>query len=333
MRSDLLVLAADLVQRGEPFALATVVRRESPFSGQSGDMALITRSGSFHGWVGGSCTRPTVLAEALRALADGVPRLIALSPDPSSDRRPGIAFFPMTCASGGSVDIYVEPVLPSPRLVIFGLSPVARALSRLAKAMGYAVDAADPAADRATFPEADRVGAEWKAPEAPGQPPPQGPRIFAVVATMGERDEEATLAALGLEPAYLGVVASGKRFGQMRETLLARGASPESLERIKSPAGLDIGARTPEEIALSILAEIVQAESLQREEHGSVETERSTAREERDPVCGMTVEVSTAAARAELHGRTYYFCCGGCRERFLAMPERYTAAAGPGGAA
>jgi len=332
MRSDLLVLAADLVQRGEPFALATVVRREPPFSGQSGDMALITRSGSFHGWVGGSCTQPTVLAEALRALADGVPRLIALSPDPTPDRRPGVAFFPMTCASGGSVDIYVEPVLPSPRLVIFGLSPVARALSRLAKAMGYAVDAADAAADRATFPEADRVGTDVKAPDPAGPPPGQGLEVFAVVATMGERDEEATLAALALEPAYLGVVASGKRFGQMRETLLARGASPESLERIKSPAGLDIGARTPEQIALSILAEIVQADSSRRKERGSAETDRSPGREERDLVCGMAVEVSTAVARAELHGRTYYFCCSGCRERFLATPERYDAAAGPGGA-
>jgi xanthine dehydrogenase accessory factor len=329
MRPDLLVLAADLVARGEAFALATVVRREAPFSGQSGDMALITSNGTFQGWVGGSCTQPVVLAEALRALEDGVPRLIALTPSPSSDRRPGIAVFPMTCHSGGSVDIYIEPVLPPPRLAIFGLSPVARALSRLGKAMGYAVDAADPEADRALFPEADRVGAEWKAHDASGQPPAEKARFFAVVATMGERDEEAVLAALTLEPAYLGVVASQKRFGLMRETLLARGASPESLERIKSPAGLDIGARTPEQIALSILAEIVQVENLRREERGSAEASPSPARPERDPVCGMTVEIATAAASAELHGRTYYFCCAGCRERFLATPERYGAAALP----
>jgi xanthine dehydrogenase accessory factor len=327
MRSDLLVLAADLVRRGEPFALATVVRREAPFSGQPGDMALITPGGSFQGWVGGSCTQPVVVAEALRALADGRPRLVALTPDPSTDHRPGIAVFPMTCHSGGSVDVFIEPVLPAPRLVIFGLSPVARALSRLGKAMGYAIDAADPEADRATFPEADRVGAESKAPDASGRPPSPAARRFAVVATMGERDEESTLAALALEPAYLGVVASQKRFGQMRETLSARGASPESLDRIHNPAGLDIGARTPEQIAVSILAEIVQVESRQRE---SVETSPPAAREERDPVCGMTVEVATAAARAELHGRTYYFCCQGCRDRFLATPERYGAAALPG---
>lgn len=325
MRSDLLVLAADLVARGEPFALATVVRREAPFSGQSGDMAVVTPDGTFRGWVGGSCTKPVVVAEALRALSDGAPRLIALTPDPSTDHRKGIAVFPMTCHSGGSVDVYIEPVLPAPRLVIFGLSPIAQALSRLGKAMGYAIDAADPEADRASFPEADRVGAEAKGSLG------QTSRRFAVVAAMGEGDEESVLAALALEPAYLGVVASAKRFGQMRETLTARGASRESLDRIRNPAGLDIGARTPEQIALSILAEIVQTESLRAGAGEPAETAvPSPAREERDPVCGMTVVVATAAARAELHGRTYYFCCPGCRERFLAAPEHYLAASRPG---
>jgi xanthine dehydrogenase accessory factor len=323
MRSDLLVLAADLVARGEPFALATVVRREAPFSGQSGDMALVTPDGTFRGWVGGSCTKPVVVAEALRALADGAPRLIALTPDPSSDRRKGVTVFPMTCHSGGSVDVYIEPMLPAPRLVVFGLSPIARALSRLGKAMGYAIDAADPEADRAAFPEADRVAAEVRKPVTQLAP------RFAVVATMGESDEESVLAALALEPSYLGVVASAKRFGQMRETLLDRGASREALDRIHNPAGLDIGARTPEQIALSILAEIVQSESRQVGERAP-ETAPPPAREQRDPVCGMTVNVATAAARAELHGRTYSFCCKGCSEKFLAAPERYLAASLPG---
>lgn len=318
MRSDLLVLAADLVARGEAFALATVVRREAPFSGQPGDMALVTPDGNFRGWVGGSCTRPVVLAEALHALAAGAPRLISLTPDPSSDHRRGITVFPMTCHSGGSVDVYIEPVLPAPRLVIYGLSPVARALSRLGKAMGYSIDAADPEADRAGFPEADRLGTAAAADLS------STGRRFAVVASMGENDEESVLAALALEPAYLGVVASQKRFAQMRDTLIARGATPRSIEAIKNPAGLDIGARTPEQIALSILAEIVQSESRRRE---SVETSPPSAREERDPVCGMTVEVASAAATAALGGRTYYFCNPGCRDRFLAAPERYGAAA------
>lgn len=332
MRVDLLILAADLVKREEPFALATVVRREPASSAQPGDMALITLGGTFYGWLGGSCIQPTVLREALCALSDGEPRLITLSPDPSSDRRPGVSVFPMTCHSGGTVDIYVEPVLPPPRLAIFGLSPAAQALARLAKAMGYAVDAVDPAADRASSPEADRIFTDLEAPELLRAGEPAATRLFAVVATMGQREEEATLAALAMEPSYLGVVASQRRFNQIRETLLARGASPAALKRIKNPAGLDIGARTPQEIAVSILAEIVQVHNAKGKERGLPQTDRSAGQEERDPICGMAVSVLTASHHAEFHGRTYHFCCGGCRERFLAEPERY-ATADSGGAA
>jgi xanthine dehydrogenase accessory factor len=324
MRPDLLVLSADLVRREEPFVLATVVRRQPASSSQQGDGALVTAAGDFHGWLGGSCTQPTVVREALAALADGMPRLIALSPDPARDRRSGVLVFPMTCHSGGTVDIYLEPVLPPSRFLVFGVSPVARALSRVAAAMGFAVDVADPAAERAMFPEADRL---WT--ELGGLAPSRGVAPFAVVATMGERDEEAVLAALAAEPAYLGVVASGKRFAQIRESLLARGASAQALDRIKSPAGLDIGARTPEEIAVSILAEIVQV----RRSKALSPALPSRSPEHRDPVCGMTVEATPSALRAEVGGVAYYFCCGGCRERFLAAPERFLAAAGSGGAA
>ncbi len=325
MRRDILVLAADLVRREEPFVLATVVRRQPANSAQPGDMAVITAAGEFHGWLGGSCTRPVVVREALRALADGEPRLISLSPDRAADHRPGVTVFPMTCHSGGSVDVYVEPVLPPPQLVVFGVSAVARALSRLAKAAGYNVDAADPEADHPAFPEADRV---WTGPEAPERRP--GALAFAVVATMGERDEEAILAALAMEPEYLGVVASAKRFGEIRAALLSRGASRESVECIQSPAGLDLGARTPEEIAISILAEIIQMRRQKASAQALPTMNRASVSEERDPVCGMTVEVSSALHRAEVGGRTYYFCCGGCRERFLASPERYATAAGSG---
>ena len=326
MRRDVLMLAADLARREEPFVLATVVRREPASSARAGDMAVVTADGEFHGWLGGSCTRPTVVREAMRALADGRPGLIALSPHPEADRRAGVSVFPMTCHSGGTVDIAIEPVLPRPRLVVFGLSPAARALARLAIAMGYAVEAADPEADEAAFPGADRI---WK-----GKPSPErklGARAFAVVATMGERDEEAILEALALEPDYLGVVSSSKRFAQISETLAARGAAPESLERIHNPAGFDIGAQTPEEIAVSILAEIVYAS---RKGAGVEEASQEPAgAQEIDPVCGMTVEVSTAEHRGEAGGRTYYFCCAGCRTRFLAAPERYLTGAAPGGAA
>src|SRR5882757_6470980 len=236
-------MAADLARREEPFVLAVVVRRQPASSSQAGDMALITAAGAFHGWLGGSCTQPTVVREAKRALAEGEPRLVVLAPDPELERRPGITVFPMTCNSGGTVEIYLEPVLPTPRLVVFGVSPTARALVRLGKAMGYSVVAIDPAAEPDLFPGADQVVTDLsRAPRL--YAPAKGPR-FAVVATLGERDEEAIRDALALAPAYLGVVASRRRFTQMRELLLAGGVTPAALDAIRNPAGLNIGATTP----------------------------------------------------------------------------------------
>lgn len=301
MRAELLQLAADFARRGEPFVLATVVRRESYSSAHQGDMAVITADGAYHGWLGGNCTQPVVRREAARALLDGQPRLVSLSPDPGREARPGIVALPMTCHSGGSVEIYLEPVLPPPRLLLFGDSPGARALAQIGKAMGYAVDAGDPATPA----------------RSSSAPPP-----YAVVATMGENDEESLFAALAARPAYLGVVASRKRFAQLRETLLARGISSEALDKVKNPAGLDIGARLPEEVALSIIAEIVQ---LRRTASTQQQPAAPAEREEIDPICGMTVTVATAKHRATHAGREFFFCNARCREKFVAEPERWLA--------
>ncbi len=332
MRSALVLFASELVKREEPFVLATVVRREAPSSARVGDTALITQSGVFHGWVGGSCTHPTVVREALRALEDRLPRLIALSPSPDADRRPGITALPMTCHSGGSVDIYIEPVLPAPRLVVFGASPVAQALVRLGTALGYAVDAVDPDADRARFPEADRVFTQGDA--APLRPKSGAPGAWlgAVVATMGQWDEDGVRAAVALEPAYLGVVASRTRFAEIRDALLAGGSSADALGRILNPAGVDIGAHLPEEIALSVLAQIVQLRNAEQTPAPPPTKTSPPAEEAVDPICGMTVVVATARHTAEFGGRTFYFCCGGCREKFLREPQRYATAGASGGA-
>ena len=328
-RDRLLELAADLTRRREPFVQAVVVGRRAPSSAQVGDRAVITAGGDFHGWLGGSCTRPTVLAEARRALADGRPRLISLSPDPEAAEGPGVDVFPMTCHSGGSVEIYLEPVLPAPSLAVFGASPAARALARLGKVLGYRVSVVDPAADAELFPDADRVVTDLGSPDLSSAD--AGGRPFAVVATMGEDDEGALRAALGMDPVYLGVVASARRFGQMRETLLAGGVDEAALDRVRSPAGLDFGARTPEEIALSILVEIVQvrrsasSDELRApaEEAAGASDAEDAPTEALDPICGMTVQIAGARHTAEHAGTTYYFCCGGCRERFLAEPETY----------
>jgi xanthine dehydrogenase accessory factor len=350
MRRELIDLAARLARDGQPFALATVVARSPPISAQVGDAAVVTADGGFHGWVGGSCTRPTVIAEARNALADGRPRLVALDPDPDSCRRPGLTVFPMTCHSGGSVEIHIQPVLPAPSLLIYGVSATARALVRLGKAMGYAVTVIDASAEVADFPEADVVLTDAG---AVARAAPEVVR-YAVVATQGQWDEQATAAALALDPppAYLGVMASGKRFGEMR-ALLAEQADQAALDRVKNPAGLDLGAVLPEEIAVSILAEIVARRgAAARTEAGSSSNANAKVKaptptptppvggggrrrslalagagqgEALDPVCGMTVLVAGAAHRAEHEGRNFYFCCGGCRARFVAAPAQYLA--------
>ena len=292
MRPDLLALAASLSAREERFAFATVVRREPPSSARVGDTALVTESGAYHGWAGGGCTRESIVRESLRAIADGEPRLLSLSPEASAESstvpRPGMRLLAMACESGGTVEIYVEPVLPAPRLVLMGSTPAAQALARIGEAMGYRVERA--------------VQAEMKG-------------AYVVAATMGEDDLELLQAALASEAAYIGVVASRKRFEHVRETLSACGVARAALDRVRAPAGLDIGARTPEEIALSVMAEIVQL----RRAHAS--TAPAAAKEAVDPICGMTVVVATARHSAQVKGTTHYFCCAACRGKFLQREE------------
>src|SRR4029077_666599 len=175
-------------------------------SAHVGDVALVTERGEYHGWTGGGCTRPAVSREAMRAISDGKPRLLSLSPEPERGRRPGVVFLPMTCDSGGTVEIYVEPVLPAARLLLFGSSPAVRVLARIAHAMGYRVDVVDPDADEGAFPDA-KVQRAIAADTLP-----RGAHVL--VATMGDRDIEAIEAALSRSPVYLGVIASSKRFAQ-----------------------------------------------------------------------------------------------------------------------
>ena len=318
MRPDLLTLAASLAAREERFALVTVVRREPPSSARVGDSALVTGAGEYHGWAGGGCTRSTVVREALRAIADGEARLLSLSPEPKEGQRAGVVALPMTCDSGGTVEIYVEPVLPVARLLLFGISPAVRVLARIGHAMGYRVEVVDPDAGKEDFPEAERVLKTIAADAVP-----RGAHVL--VATMGERDLEAIEAVAGRVPAYLGVIASAKRFAQLRDALRARGVSREALEGIVAPAGLDIGARSPEEIALSIMAQIVERRRRPAAQ-ATIAPPAVAPREAIDPVCGMSVTIAGARDTSEVGGVRYYFCCAGCRTKFLAEPARYPAA-------
>jgi xanthine dehydrogenase accessory factor len=309
MRADLLALAATLSARGERFALVTVVRREPPSSARVGDTALITEAGAYHGWAGGGCTRETCVREARRAIADGEPRLLCLSPETNATPRRGMVALPMTCDSGGTVEIYVEPVVPQPRLVLFGATPAVRCLARIAHAMGYRVDVVHPDAEEGDFPDARSVQKTFAADSVP-----RGAHVL--VATMGDDDLEVLRSVLAREAAYVGVIASRRRFERLRADLAAVGISEATLARVHAPAGLDIGAVTPEEIAISVMAQIVQDRRRPTEAAKEPGVEEKPA-EAIDPICGMTVQVATARHKAEVAGVTYYFCCAGCRTRFL----------------
>jgi len=309
--------AHELRSAGLPFATAVVVRAERPTSGKPGDRAIVTLEGELFGWVGGSCAQPTVVREALRAMADGSPRLVRLSPDPGSAPLPeGIVEVPMTCFSGGTLDIFIEPQQPPPALLVVGELPVARALVRLGKALDYRVTVVDPG--ERTHPEADMTLRDLSELSTHVTP-----LTFAVVATHGEYDEAALKAILGTSAAYVGLVASRKRGEQVVGSLASDGLDPAARARVRYPAGLDIHATRGDEIALSILAEIVQV----RRTMGSLDWGADQAQAEPetavDPICHMTVVVRDAKHTHVHEGRTYYFCCGGCRARFAEAPEKY----------
>ncbi|MBS1968307.1 MAG: XdhC family protein [Chloroflexi bacterium SZAS-1] len=314
--------AAELSAQGIPFATATVVRAERPTSGKPGDKAIITADGTMYGWIGGSCAQPTVIREALAALRSDESRFVRLSPDPANQPpRDGLIDVPMTCFSGGTMEIYIEPQPPQPRLIIIGGLPVARALAELAQAMSYRTIVVDPGHSGAPPPYADALLTELPALAAHITP-----MSFVVVATHGQYDELALEQALATAAPYIGLVASHKRAAQAREYLAEQGFAPEQLTRFRSPAGLDIGARRGDEIALSIMAEIVQCRrglaNLAWQEAPAEQAIAAPA-EAIDPVCGMSVEIAGAKYTYEHQGTTFYFCCPACRKSFMRAPEEY----------
>ncbi|CAK7255123.1 MULTISPECIES: XdhC/CoxI family protein [unclassified Shinella] len=257
---DVMDLANRLKSAEEAFVLATVVRTVSVTAAKAGAKAVIRPDGTIvAGWIGGGCARGAVLRAARQALMDGKARLISVQPKEllaehgvaAGELREGIQFSANMCPSKGTMDIFIEPVLPRPALVVFGASPVAMAVVEQAALLGFHVTLAAPAADRAAPPTADVVVDGFAIAE-----PPAG-KIFALVATQGSGDLAALQAALALEADYYGFVGSGRKMASLKADLSRAGIPAERLDRIKGPAGLDLGAITPEEIALSILAEIL----------------------------------------------------------------------------
>jgi xanthine dehydrogenase accessory factor len=321
MRPEVLQLANELTRRGEPFVLATVVWRRAPSSGKEGSTALVTPDRRVRGWLGGACAEPTVIREALKALDEGTPRLLFLGPpeELAARGREGVVTVPIACQSEGALEVYVEPVLPQPHLVMIGRSPAVGALASMAGVLGWRTVVVDDGGLAEDYPGAGDVVTTLDLEQAGVTD-----RSIVVVATQGHYDEAALEAALATPAPYVGLVASRKRAESVLGYLRDRGMPEEGLARAHAPAGLDLGKVAHEEIAVAILAELVRERAAGR--LAAAPPAEIPRHEALDPVCGMTVDVAGAKYSATFEGTTFYFCSAGCLHRFEQDPARFAAA-------
>jgi xanthine dehydrogenase accessory factor len=297
--------ASELAAKGEKFALATVVWRQGPSSGNQGARAIVTADGEIHGWIGGACAEPVVIREAQRVIAEGEPQLLLLgSPEEFGHVPEGMVSVPMACQSEGALQLYIEPVLSTPRLLVVGRSPMATTLVELASILGWRTELIDARDFTADHVDADSI---------------------VIVATQGHDDEDSLETALEARPAFVGLVASQKRGQSVLGYLADRGVPGEQLDRVKVPIGLDLGHTSHTEIAVAILAELVALKA----KGELIPAGEMTSKADDEPamaidlVCGMTVPADESSRPYEYEGRVYYFCAPGCRTSFEKDPERF----------
>jgi xanthine dehydrogenase accessory factor len=354
--TDLFLTAAKLRADRTPFVMATVIASYPPQSVRPGAKAIVHADGTIEGWVGGGCVRPVVLQESADALADGRPRLVRMNAPPNAGtgeptRHGDVREYPMTCQSEGGIEIYLEPVLAAPRLVLLGHTPVVQSLARLGTELGFEVVVASPAVPADLFPTGVRVSSD-----IPDALAGANATTWVVVGTMGAGDEEALAAAAQSDAAYVGLVASRKKARYLIDYVRSTGVPAQRLARVKYPAGLDLGGMGAAEIALSVLAEIVQRRygkampltadptstgdsaagaSAERPEPvpapAPVALGRARGAPSRptafpiDPVCGMPVDPITARHTLVEGDRTIYFCCPHCKAAYVRRQAESTA--------
>jgi xanthine dehydrogenase accessory factor len=310
---DVVEQAGELARRGEEFAMATVVWRQGPSSGQSGSRAIITSSGQLYGWIGGACAEPVVIREAQRAIVEREPKLLLLgTPEQFGSSVPdGMVVVPISCQSEGALQVFIEPVTPTPHLVIVGRSPMAATLGDLAVALGWRADVVD--------------GPDFSAADLDA-------RSIVVIATQGHGDEDAVEQAISAFPAFVGLVASRRRGEAVLGYLADRGVPQNLIDRVNVPVGLDLGHTSHREIAVAILAELVRKRAgglLVPEPDpaaaltGDASSGAGTVEDVIDPVCGMTVRADRSSFPVEHAGQTYYFCRVVCRDTFVKDPTSY----------
>lgn len=298
--------ALELVNAGTSFAMATVVWRQPPSSGQHGSRAIVTADGDLIGWIGGACAEPVLIREAKRVMQKGEPTLVWLGQegDLAGKHVPdGVLTVPISCQSDGALQIFIEPVMAAPHVLVVGRSPMALTLVDLVRDIGWRADLVD--------------GPQFTAAMVT-------PSTVVVIATQGHGDEEALSEALRTDATFIGLVASRKRADVVLGFLADQGAATHRIDRVRAPIGLDLGHTTHREIAVSILAELVQARAsgILRPSPRSllpvIEPDEVI-----DLVCGMTVQAVPANRPFEFEGTTYYFCAMGCKKAFEKDPASF----------
>ena len=320
---DFFERVAALRRDGHSFAIATVVARRPPVSAHLGDHAIVFADGRMEGFVGGACAREIIRQQALESIAVRRGRLVSIRPDLSEPLAATAehVVVPMTCVSEGAVDVYLEPFVQPRSLIVVGATPIAEALTRVARAMDYdVVRVVDASERRDVEPGSAALGVAVVSLDDLASVLEDGRPDGAVVVSQGHYDEQALSALLKAGVPYVGLVASRARGTAVRSLLAENGVS--DMAALRSPAGLDFGGRTAPEVALSILAEIVQTQASQMPERTSAPPP-AAATSAVDPVCGMNVIVASARHAAEVDGIAYYFCCANCRATFLKDPQSY----------
>lgn len=298
--------AVELVEAGQSFTMATVVWRQAPSSGQHGSRAIVTADGELYGWIGGACAEPVLLREARRVLEEGKSSLVWLgqAADLEGMHVPeGVMTIPISCQSDGALQIFIEPVMAAPHVLIIGRSPMAVTLLDLVRDLGWRGDLVD--------------GDQFHGCQVT-------PATAVIIATQGHGDEDVLEAVLGTDPVFVGLVASAKRGDVVRAFLAEQGVDQAKLKRVQVPIGIDLGHTGHREIAVSILADLVQRRAA-GELKPNVAQPADVLMPETvvDLVCGMTVEAVEANRPYEYQGITYYFCAPGCRKAFEKDPDSF----------
>ncbi len=318
MYNDLIDQISKYMGQGEEFAVAHVIWREAPSSGKPGDKAIILKDGTIIGWIGGGCVKGIAVKEAREAIRENRSRLVRIDPDEVNSEDSSHKTYRMTCHSGGTMELFIEPITPNPQLIIVGKSNIARALSKLAIATNLRVHVLSNDVHKGMFPGVNNIHDRVDFSKINIDK-----NTFIVVSTQGEDDEESIRKALETSCNYVGFISSLRKSVKIKEYLEQTELSTNRINELKIPVGMDINAKLPEEIAISILAEIVQ---LFRDPNRKEDQESDTAINDDtyiNPVCRVAVSKKDAKHVLEYGAHTVYFCCDGCKVSFDTEPEKY----------